>query len=109
MAKIAFKKRGLGSYGDPAARHAVMPLCGRLVQTLACLQSTPASDAEDKREKGDFRAPIPHFLRSFMPFFLHYYIAEHLYFRNLPICQIYPSRVFKGKRDPFHQYVGSQM
>ena len=65
---------------------------GRLVQTLACLQSTPAREAEDEGVKGDFRVPISRFFRRFMSFFLYCYIAEHLYFRNPPICQIYPYR-----------------
>ena len=102
MAKIGLKKRGLVSYNDPAARHAVMRLCGRGSRRGWAGQRSrpagsnsglsPASDAEDEKEKGDFRVPISRFFRSFVSFFLYPYIAEHLYFRNPPICQIYPSR-----------------
>ena len=103
VVKIAKKN---AAWGLMVAPQLGMPLCryapggvavegrgndrGRLVQTLACLQSTPARDAEDKKEKGDFRVPISRFFRRFMSFFLYCYIAEHHYFRNHPISQIYP-------------------
>ena len=67
---------------------------GRLVQTLAYLQSTSAR-TQRAREKGDFRVPISRFFCRFMSFFLYCYIAEHLYFRNPQFAKFTTNGVIK--------------